>query len=68
VTASIDMSLDTSRLWHMWLGHSKEMVLQVEDSQRVEDGTQDKPIIDDHGSDSDDDPQEEQKTGIATGR
>jgi hypothetical protein len=50
------------------LGHSKEVELQVEDSQRVQDDTQDHSIIDNHGSDYDDDPQEEQETNIAAGR
>jgi hypothetical protein len=45
VTSSVDVSSDTTRLWHMWLGHSKEVELQVEDSQRVQDGIQDQPII-----------------------
>jgi hypothetical protein len=32
VTGLVDVSLDTTRLWHMWLGYSKEVELQVEDS------------------------------------
>jgi hypothetical protein len=68
VTGSIDVSLDTTQLWHMWLGLGKELELQVEDSQRVQDGTHALPILDSHGSDSDDDPQEEQETSIATSR
>jgi hypothetical protein len=68
VTGSVDISSDTTQLWHMWLGFSKQVELQVEDSQRVQDGTQAQPILDSHGSDSDDDPQEEQETSIATGR
>jgi hypothetical protein len=39
----------------MWLGHSKKVELQVEDSQRMQDVTQDQPIIDSHGFDFDDD-------------
>jgi hypothetical protein len=40
VTGSVDVSSDTTQLWHMWLGHSKEVEHQVEDSQRVQDGMQ----------------------------
>jgi hypothetical protein len=68
VTSSVDISSDTTRLWHMWLGLSKEVELQVEDSRRMQDGTQAQPILDSHGSDYDDDPQEEQETNIAAGR
>jgi hypothetical protein len=54
---------------YMWLGLSKEVEFQVKDSQRVQDGTQDQPIIDSHGFDfDDDDPQEEQETSIAASR
>jgi hypothetical protein len=54
---------------YMWLGLSKEVELQVKDSQRVQDGIQDQPIIDSHGFDSDDDdPKEEQETNIAASR
>jgi hypothetical protein len=43
--------------------------LQVEASQRVRDSTQDQPVIDDHGSNyDDDDPQVEQETSIAASR
>jgi len=59
VTGSVDVSSDTTQLWHMWLSFSKQVELQVEDSQRVQDGMQAQPILDSHGSDSDDDPQEE---------
>jgi hypothetical protein len=68
VTGSVDISSDTTQLWHMWLGFSKQVELQVEDSQRVQDGTQAQPILDSYGSDFDDHPQEEQKTSIAAGR
>jgi hypothetical protein len=68
VTGLVDVSSDTTQLWHMWLGFSKQVELQVEDSQRVQDGTQAQPILDNHGSDFDDDPQEEQETSIAAGR
>jgi len=48
---------------------SKEVELQVEVSQRVQDSTQDQPVTDVHGSSSeDDDPQKEQETSIAVGR
>jgi hypothetical protein len=56
VTGSVDVSSDATQLWHMWLGFSKQVELQVEDSQRVQDGTQAQPILDSHGSDFDDDP------------
>jgi hypothetical protein len=50
-------------------GSSKEVELQVETSQRVQDSTQDQPVTDVHDSSSDDDdPQEEQETSIAAGR
>jgi hypothetical protein len=55
VTCSVDVSSYTTWLWHMWLGHSKKVELQVEDSQRMQDVTQDQPIIDSHGFDFDDD-------------
>jgi hypothetical protein len=61
VSSSNNSKLNITRLWHVWLGHNKEVELQVEDSQRVQDGTQDQPIIDSHDSDSGDDPQEEQE-------
>jgi hypothetical protein len=61
VSSSNNSKLNITRLCHVWLGHNKEVELQVEDSQRVQDGTQDQPIIDSHDSDSDDDPQEEQE-------
>jgi hypothetical protein len=61
VVGLVDVSLDTTQLWHMWLGHSKEVELHVEDSERVQDGTQVQPILDSHGSDFDDDPQEEKR-------
>jgi len=67
VTGSVDISSDTTQC-HMWLGFSKQVELQVEDSQRLQDGTQAQPILDSHGFDSDDDPQEEQETSIVTGR
>jgi hypothetical protein len=51
------------------LGHSMEVELQVEASQRVQDGTRDQPVTDSHGFGyDDDDPQEEQETIVATGR
>jgi hypothetical protein len=50
-------------------GSSKEVKLQVETSQRVQDSTQDQPVTDVHDSSSDDDDsQEEQETSIAAGR
>ncbi|GLT72015.1 hypothetical protein SLA2020_439880 [Shorea laevis] len=69
VSSSDNLESDTTRLWQMWLGHSMEVELQVEASQMVQDGTQDQPVTDGHGSGSfDDDPQEEQDISIATGR
>jgi hypothetical protein len=50
-------------------GSSKEVELQVEASQRVQDKTQDQPITDVHDSNSDDDdPQEKQETSIVASR
>jgi hypothetical protein len=49
VKGSVDVSSDITQLWHMWLGFSKQVELQVEVSQRVQDGTQAQPIPDSHG-------------------
>jgi hypothetical protein len=41
----------------------------VEASQRVQNSTRDQPVVNGHGSNSDDDdPQEEQETNIVTNR
>jgi hypothetical protein len=33
VTGSVDVSSDATQLWHTWLGFSKQVELQVEDSK-----------------------------------